>query len=543
MSKNGIENAEQVIEAFGGIRPMAKKVDVAVTTVQGWKKRNVIPATRLEAILAAAQEHNVDLSDVIDDARVANENTTSDNAFSGVSEAGSSDEGQDGEGDALPEVTSASDDVSVVKTENRQKTSEEKVLDHQVGSYDGNSPSQGLKFILVAAIAIALGFMAIAAYFWQKSNAERAAEAARLAELELQLAEAEAAKDEQGFLGNIIPKDLDEKLTGLQEQAEDLQEGLSATAQIAQERAKAVSEDVLGDGAGNLEQRLQKLEVHIQDITGRPVLEGMLSRVEALQVSPEGNELLAKTVVELDALFETLQIDASQGLNSADKAINSTLDSARLQSDALGQSFESVPQDDLKAAAMLVGMAQLRAALNRDNAAFDNDLSLLKKVVGEDNPELSAALDRLSPHAQGGVLTMGGLSTELRSFAGEAVVASLSGEDVSIQERAKARMNELFSVQKDGELITGTDTQASLLKAEQKLQSGDLQGAIDIVQGMEGEAGAVLAPWLGQANASLDAQSAKSLVDDAISGFTGGELIRNEEFGINIYTPKKSVTY
>jgi hypothetical protein len=55
-------DAIRIIELFGGIRPMATKIDVAVTTVQGWKNRGVIPESRREAIEAAAIEHNVDLN-------------------------------------------------------------------------------------------------------------------------------------------------------------------------------------------------------------------------------------------------------------------------------------------------------------------------------------------------------------------------------------------------------------------------------------------------------------------------------------------------
>lgn len=55
-------NAEAVVERFGGIRPMAAKLDVPVTTVQGWKGRNQIPAGRFETIRAAARKHGVDLS-------------------------------------------------------------------------------------------------------------------------------------------------------------------------------------------------------------------------------------------------------------------------------------------------------------------------------------------------------------------------------------------------------------------------------------------------------------------------------------------------
>lgn len=51
--------AEKVIERFGGIRPMASKLEVPVTTVQGWKKRGAIPPTRLNDLRAAARRHNI----------------------------------------------------------------------------------------------------------------------------------------------------------------------------------------------------------------------------------------------------------------------------------------------------------------------------------------------------------------------------------------------------------------------------------------------------------------------------------------------------
>jgi hypothetical protein len=55
--------ALRVIGAFGGIRPMAGKLDVPVSTVQGWKERGVIPESRHGEIRAAATAHGVDLDD------------------------------------------------------------------------------------------------------------------------------------------------------------------------------------------------------------------------------------------------------------------------------------------------------------------------------------------------------------------------------------------------------------------------------------------------------------------------------------------------
>ena len=51
----------EIIERFGGIRPMASKLGVAVTTVQGWKERGHIPEGRLSQIIEAAATHGVDI--------------------------------------------------------------------------------------------------------------------------------------------------------------------------------------------------------------------------------------------------------------------------------------------------------------------------------------------------------------------------------------------------------------------------------------------------------------------------------------------------
>jgi hypothetical protein len=55
--------SERLIQRFGGIRPMANKLEIPVTTVQGWKKRGVIPATRLADLRAAAQRHGIKLEE------------------------------------------------------------------------------------------------------------------------------------------------------------------------------------------------------------------------------------------------------------------------------------------------------------------------------------------------------------------------------------------------------------------------------------------------------------------------------------------------
>jgi len=61
-SRNNNFTAEAIIKDFGGIRPMAAKLGIPVTTVQGWKSRGHIPVNRRKPILEAARIHNVNLS-------------------------------------------------------------------------------------------------------------------------------------------------------------------------------------------------------------------------------------------------------------------------------------------------------------------------------------------------------------------------------------------------------------------------------------------------------------------------------------------------
>jgi hypothetical protein len=56
-------NAEEVIEALGGIRPSAAKLGVPVTTVQGWKTRGRIPENRHAEIKRTLTELGIHISE------------------------------------------------------------------------------------------------------------------------------------------------------------------------------------------------------------------------------------------------------------------------------------------------------------------------------------------------------------------------------------------------------------------------------------------------------------------------------------------------
>jgi hypothetical protein len=58
-----MEPHRKVIERFGGIREMARKLDHANhTTVQGWWERSKIPVERWAEVQTAAERHGVQFS-------------------------------------------------------------------------------------------------------------------------------------------------------------------------------------------------------------------------------------------------------------------------------------------------------------------------------------------------------------------------------------------------------------------------------------------------------------------------------------------------
>ena len=486
--KTGIKNAGAIIERFGGIRPMAKKIDVAVTTVQGWKKRDTIPANRRDQILNAAADHDVNLSDMLDEAAIANQNDRA-APIKNKTAKGSANETaafvpahKNAKSPDAPETSAPIQAKKPASTSSKPETT----------TITKNT------WIGAGLLLLALG--AIALLLWPQ-NQDAPQDNQRLSSLENDVKE---VKQQQSFFGTLIPDDLETQLLALRDQAEQTQEQLSHVLERAQEKAQQVSNDVLSENAGSLEQRLDKLETHISEFMGSPALTGLLERFNVMESSPDGQLQLDQTMSELSAILgnmgsnmtenETEDPSADNAETATQYTIESALQKARQQSAAMSKTFENVPATDIKAAAMLLGMSQFRSSLGRDNQAFETDLQVLLGLVGDEDLALREALERLAPHAESGVLTPAGLTGEFKTLAGDAVVASLSGEDVTLKDRAKSRFNELFQIEKDGELLTGTNAQATLSKTENLLENGDIEGAIIQAGTLDGEAANILQP-------------------------------------------------
>ena len=86
-----------------------------------------------------------------------------------------------------------------------------------------------------------------------------------------------------------------------------------------------------------------------------------------------------------------------------EKEISNNLEKAQKEDTALSKTIMGVPKSDLKAAALLIAFSQLRTSLDREEP-FNEDLELLKNLLGESNKDLQDNIQRLSTHANGGCL-------------------------------------------------------------------------------------------------------------------------------------------
>jgi hypothetical protein len=549
-------NAEDIIARFGGLRPMSTKTDIPVTTIQGWKKRNSIPDNRMEEIRQAARKHGVDLSELgtkqqkPDSATLKKDKEKTPDTKSVTK----SDEGKDKIQDANAPLnkapyagsTSEAKEFSLTEKSNVHVLRDhipDDILEQKVAAAEKRAVT---KSAFLSGIIFTLGIGAVAVLLWPKAqdiNTRIASNDRAVAEIYNEIRD---MKSGGSFLEGVIPKEWTEQITTLTSQATTLKDqAAQVQTQVGEalKQAEALTSDVLGQNAGSIDERISRLESHLSAVVADPQLQAFLGKIQGMAGTVTGEKVLDGAMQELNR-----QIESFQG---APDELEGYLEAAREQSPALQETFANVPTEDMKAAALLLAFEQMRNALNRDGQPFADDLALLKNFVGENNTELQASINRLAPHAESGVLTFSGLGNEFRTLAGNAVVSSLQGEDVGFEEKAKARLNELFSVEKNGKLISGTDTQSKLAKTQKFLDEGELDMAIAEAKTLDGEAAQTMAPWINEAEKTLAARKLNTILEYNIdlrtsgaenTGVNGspliaGRMIEDKKSGLKIYIP------
>lgn len=504
-----LSKAEQIIERFGGIRPMAKAMGIAVTTVQGWKKRQSIPLARKEDVLTAAAAHHIDLSDILAPQAAAP-------APASPQAEKFEDNVKDAAAQETPEVTARHEKAVADAAVTAQQDEERAALHEAAAPRRTPTSAELLREIneaqnkamtnsLWASAALVVGVCVLLGVLLWPSKKQLDEQEEKLSALAGQV---EAVREKQSVFKKLVPEEMQSKMEDLKKQAETIQTTVNDLSEKT-ERIVAVAQDLTGPDGGTLSMRLTHLEGQMEALGAPDDLSVLVQKLQDLSRSVEGQSQLSASFAELQDTVLNMQ----GRVDSLDVAL---AEKTQEEDSALGETLEGVSGTDLKAAALLIGFSQLRTSLHRDNQPFEDDLAVLEKLVGGDNEELNAAIEKLAPKAAEGVLTTDGLSSEFKGLAGDIVFSSLKGEEVSMKEKATARLHDVLQVEKDGEALTGTDTQVTVEQAQALLDEGDVQGAVALLQTLDGAAAETAQPFIDEAQMTLAAQQLQSVLGEEI---------------------------
>lgn len=512
--------AERIIAAFGGIRPMAKTLGIAVTTVQGWKERGAIPLKRMGEIRDAAQRAGIDL-----DAHVAPD------AFPQAERAETAARAEE----LAAEKISPAPDPGLRAAE---------APPPPPPTFDATpadlAPPRwrwamfgagfGAAFVAGGIVAVLLGIGRGAPSATGPREALDRLQA-RIGTITSQLEDQQKRQqtDAAALQARLNRIDALEKALG--EQRERMASIAGSAAALAA-RVEKLDMDVKGFGArtpaGNDEVKALKADV-----------DALTKRIEALPKGGADAASLGAVTAELKQLGERLgAVERRAGefaqSRSADAAAwKAALDrlAAELRGEAgkLAADAERLRKDvaalndDVKrgslgegTGALLVSVGQLRRAV-LEGAPYAAALEAVA-ALARDRAEMAPALATLRPRAAQGIPTLAGLRARFDRLAVAALRAGAApAPDADVWDRIWSRVQGLVTIRRVGE-VAGDTPAARISRAEAALARGDLAAAAKELAGLTGAAREAVAGWVGDAEARLAADAAVAALDRAALG-------------------------
>jgi len=465
---------ERIIEAFGGIRPMAAKLTVPVTTVQGWKRRNAIPEQRHADIQAAAKTHGI----ALDPAELARTRP------------------------ATPEegVSEPSDLSDPENPPGPPRVGPPTIPPPPPAEPPGNVAKSAWTAALVAIVAAAVS---ATAPIWSPSLFGPATPAPttqgsptlgdRVAFIEKRLAD--------------LPSGTAEAIDGLGKRVEALEKPPEG----------ALDPAAIEKGRADLAARVDALQQKLDQLGAQPPAPANTAQTQPAQPQQPAAPPAAGPAPEAVAALETriAALESAQAavktlsetvatLSSGNQANASTLATLQQQVDTVKAAVERLRSNDSGAQALSLAAGQLRSAIDT-GAPLAETLTLLRGLAQSD-PTMANAVAALEPAAKG-VPSRAALATGFAQAAEAARKADKpqSGDWI---DRSLSVVEDLVSVRPAPGEVEGDGTGAVLARAEGRLQRGDLAGAVEAVKGLSGPAASAMAAWRTQTESRLAAETA-----------------------------------
>lgn len=475
--------AHQVVAAFGGIRPMANKLGLAVSTVQGWKQRNAIPASRHPAIMTAARDSGIALDEATlaasdhpdgEPAPAASRKTKSKaKANQRIKPAAvptperpedAAPKAEESTGAIAPDEAPKAEAPKAARAETTGSAIPASPLRPAAGRTGDSSTRAWLGGLVLGALVMVLGFggAVLTRDTWLPAlggDVVITAPDGRFSELDQRLNDQGAALS-----------DIESRLAALPSETG------SETSPAVTAALQALQSD-----AGDLAERFKRLE---QELATAAASSDQLAGIA------QASEALAGRIANLEARLGDLD---------------------RLESEIniLAGQVKSRPSATAGDVAVMLALVQLRERLSGPGP-FGAELDLLRGLLGDD-ADLEGLLAPLDRHAANGVPSLETLRRDFAEVADEVVVAAAGGEGDGVIAGMLRRLSDVVTVRPVGE-AEGDEAGAIVARTEHKLQNGDLAGALTELDGLSGAAAEAAAEWRTQAAARLSIETAVAAV-------------------------------
>ncbi|CAO3401529.1 mitofilin family membrane protein [Azospirillum palustre] len=560
-ASTGNAAVDRIVERFGGIRPMAHKLDTPVTTVQGWKKRGAIPLARHADLRAAAAKHRIKLDDADLDAATPSEDRPTDASAATV---------------IIPPAAASVTTIDVVPVvEPIPAASPADTIPDTISGADTLPPgaTAGAVTELQSADALIPPATPIGATDslgdLPKSDAEKA-EDTKTESIKsggTKTTSSTTSWTPSGTTGSAgysrsadaepvrptiapTPSYIEEPRSG-----GGFATALSVVALLV--GAAALSEPWWGpalpgwpaspppaaSGAAPaaadpaLRSQIQQLADRVGKLEQRPAAAGngsasvdvsaLTQRIDALEKRPAATPDTGATASAAEAqkaLADRLaaleqKVTAASGNAQAAQELRGEVDALKQQVTSVNQAVSERQDAATAAQALVLAAGQLRASLS-GGQPFQQDLQAVRALNIAD-AGVTQPLDAVAPYAAKGIPTRAQLTDRFQPLAGEIVRAEIRGEGNSWIDSAVGKLSTLVTVRREGGGVVGTTADAVVARAEAALAAGNLAKAVEELSTLQGPAAQTAAPWLADAKARVAAdQAARQLNDRAIALMT-----------------------
>ncbi len=486
---------DRIVERFGGIRPMANKLDIPVTTVQGWRKRGAIPLARHADLRVAATKHAIALDDADLDAATPTE--------------------ERGAADSAP--------VTEAPTTTPESPQTEATL-NAAAPDDAAKPDAPATESITASITapVAESVAAPAAsvepppslplpapdYLDEPRAASGFASALSIVALLVG-----AAALAEPWWGPQLP--------GWPNGASVPAASVSGTSAPAADPALRAQVQQLADRIGRLEQRPASAAPAGDSAALDAAISQLTQRLDSLEKRPAatGGDA-AGTAALTDRLGGLEQrLTALGGGAKAAQDLGKEVEALKQQIASVGQNVETRRDSGMAAQALVLAAGQLRATLAAGQP-FQQDLQSVR-ALGIGDAGVTQPLDAVAPFAAKGIPTQAQITDRFRPLASDIVRAAERGDGANWIDSVTGKLSTLVTVRRQGGGVVGSSADAIVARAEAALGENNLGKAVEELSALQGAGAGAAAAWLADAKARLAAdQAARALTQRAIALLT-----------------------